>query len=49
MAAVNVHLCLIPEFPYNLYGPKGILEFCKNHLKKRGHMLVVIAEGVGMH
>ena len=32
MASTSVALCLIPEFPYDLYGEHGVLEYCYKRL-----------------
>ena len=48
MSANSVALCLIPEFPYNLYGEYGVLEYCYKRLQNRKRMVAVVAEGVGI-
>ena len=45
MSATSVALCLIPEFPYNLNGENGVLEYCFKRLTVRKRMVIVVAEG----
>ena len=45
MSATCVALCLIPEFPYNLHGENGVLEYCFKRLTERKRMVIVVAEG----
>jgi 6-phosphofructokinase len=40
-------LCLIPEVPFYMDGPGGLLEFAKQRLRENGHMVIVVAEGAG--
>ena len=50
LANRDVNVCLIPEFPFDMYGPKGVLEYVIKRLKERRHCVIVAAEGasVGM-
>ena len=48
MASNIVNLCLVPEFKYDLYGDKGVLEYALNRIKTRGHINIVIAEGASI-
>ena len=41
----NVNLCLIPECPYELKGPGGVYAYVADRLRKKGHAVVVVAEG----
>jgi len=43
----EVNFCLIPEADFDLEGPNGLLEALKERLKRRGHAVVVVAEGAG--
>ncbi|PON67872.1 Pyrophosphate-dependent phosphofructokinase TP0108-type [Parasponia andersonii] len=43
----DVDCCLIPESPFYLEGNGGLFEFIEKRLKENGHMVIVIAEGVG--
>ncbi len=45
MANRDVNICLLPEFPYDVYGPKGLLEYIMKRLKDRHHCVIVVAEG----
>lgn len=47
LAARDVNICLIPEFPFDLNGPRGLLEFIMNRVKNRRHCIIVVAEGAG--
>lgn len=47
LASGNVNFILIPEVPFKLDGPKGFLECLRKRLEKRGHALIVVAEGAG--
>lgn len=47
LASQEVNLTLIPELPFCLEGPDGVLEFLRKRLVKRQHALVVVAEGAG--
>ena len=41
----NVDICLIPEMPFELNGPKGLYESIIARVKEQGHCVVVVAEG----
>ena len=46
--ALNVvNFVLIPEVPFDLEGDKGFLKTLEKRLKRRGHAVVIIAEGAG--
>lgn len=47
LASRDVDCCLIPESPFYLEGPGGLLEFIEKRLREQGHMVIVIAEGAG--
>jgi 6-phosphofructokinase 1 len=47
LASGEVNLCLVPELPFRLDGPHGVLAFLRERLRKRGHVVVVVAEGAG--
>lgn len=47
LAMNDVNFVLIPEVPFELEGENGFLPALKNRLKKRGHAVVVVAEGAG--
>jgi 6-phosphofructokinase 1 len=44
LADNNVNFCLVPEVPFSL---EGFLSALKERLAKRGHAVVVVAEGAG--
>jgi 6-phosphofructokinase 1 len=45
LSSRSVNLCLIPESEYELKGPKGVLSYILHHLKTKGSMVIVVAEG----
>lgn len=47
LAMSDVNFCLIPENPFDLDGPNGLLEHLKKRLLDRGHAVILIAEGAG--
>lgn len=42
----NVNFCLVPEVPFTL---EGFLETLRQRLERRGHAVVVVAEGAGQN
>ena len=46
LASHEVNFVLIPEVPFNLEGYNGFLKHLEERLKKRGHAVIVVAEGV---
>ena len=38
---------VIPESPFDLEGPNGLLENVKRRLEERGHAVILVAEGAG--
>lgn len=40
-----VDICLVPELPFELQGPKGLYESVVARVKEQGHCVVVVAEG----
>jgi 6-phosphofructokinase 1 len=42
-----VNICLIPEVPFELEGPKGFLPALERRLAEKHHAVVVVAEGAG--
>lgn len=46
-AAGVVNLTLIPELPFVLEGPGGVLKYLEDRIDKRRHAVVVVAEGAG--
>lgn len=47
LASGEANVCLIPEVPFSLDGPNGLLEAIKSRLTARGHCVIVVAEGAG--
>lgn len=47
LANRDVNICLIPESPFDVYGPKGLLEYIMKRLRERHHCVIVMSEGVG--
>jgi 6-phosphofructokinase 1 len=47
LAGSNVDFVLIPEVPFQLDGPRGLLETLRYRLAKRGSAVIVVAEGAG--
>lgn len=47
LATGVANLVLIPEIPFALDGPGGVLAFLKDRLQRRRHACVVVAEGAG--
>ncbi len=47
LAMSDVNFCLIPENPFDLEGPNGLLENLKKRILDRGHAVILVAEGAG--
>ncbi|MCR5760874.1 MAG: ATP-dependent 6-phosphofructokinase [Sphaerochaetaceae bacterium] len=47
LAQSDVNFCLIPESPFDLEGPNGLLSHLKKRLENRGHAVILVAEGAG--
>ena len=47
LASQEVNFTLIPEVPFKLEGEAGFLPALKKRILKRGHALIVVAEGAG--
>ena len=47
MASSDVNVCLVPEVPFRLDGPNGVLAYLERRLVRRGHAVLVVAEGCG--
>ena len=45
----SVNYVLIPEVPFYLDGKNGLLKCLENRLARRGHAVVIVAEGAGQH
>lgn len=49
-AALSIHevnFVLIPEVPFDLYGPRGFLKILRKRLEEKHHAVIVVAEGAG--
>jgi 6-phosphofructokinase 1 len=49
IASRQVDLCLIPEVPFDMDGPHGVLEYLEKVVRARGRAVIVVAEGAGEH
>jgi len=49
LALKEVNFVLVPEGPFSLEGPDGLLEQLEKRLRTRKHAVLVIAEGAGQH
>jgi len=49
IASADVNCVLIPEVPFALEGESGFLKSLYDRVKKRGHAVVIVAEGAGEH
>ena len=47
LATGDANIVLIPEVPFELDGPKGLLAHLKERLARRGHAVMLVAEGAG--
>lgn len=45
----EVNFALVPEIPFPLEGEGGFLESLEARVRRRGHAVVVVAEGAGQH
>lgn len=47
LAESCVNFVLIPEVPFQLHGDQGLFKCLERRLEKRGHAVIVVAEGAG--
>ena len=47
LASHETNFCLIPEVPFEMEGENGFLAALERRLAKRGHAVIVVAEGAG--
>ena len=47
VASQDVNFTLVPEVPFGLDGENGLLNLLKERILRRGHAVVVVAEGAG--
>lgn len=45
LASIDVNICLVPEFGFELYGKNGLLEYICNRVRIKRHCVIVVAEG----
>ena len=43
----DANFVLIPEVPFQLEGERGLLNVLRERIERRGHAVVVVAEGAG--
>ena len=49
IASQDVNFTLVPEVPFELGGPDGLLEALKKRILSRAHAVILVAEGAGQH
>lgn len=49
LASGQVDICLIPEVPFTLDGPHGVLRHLRYLIEKKGSAVVCVAEGAGQN
>jgi len=49
LALKEVNYVLVPEYPFELYGERGLIPSLEKRLRSRGHAVIVAAEGAGQH
>jgi len=47
LALPEVNFVLIPEVPFDLEGPRGLYAVLEQRLRRRGHAVIIVAEGAG--
>jgi 6-phosphofructokinase 1 len=47
LAVHEANCVLIPEVPFDLQGPEGLLAYIERRLARRHHVVIVVAEGAG--
>ncbi|PIE04865.1 MAG: diphosphate--fructose-6-phosphate 1-phosphotransferase [Spirochaetales bacterium] len=47
LSTSEVNFCLIPEIPFTLDGENGLMRSLEKRLDKRGHAVILVAEGAG--
>jgi 6-phosphofructokinase 1 len=47
VASQDVNFCLVPEAPFELQGPTGLLAALEQRLACKNHAVIVVAEGAG--
>ncbi|TVQ26951.1 MAG: ATP-dependent 6-phosphofructokinase [Spirochaetaceae bacterium] len=49
VSSQQVNYTLIPEIPFELDGPRGLLAELEKRMDARSHAIIVVAEGAGQH
>lgn len=49
LASGVVNLALVPEVPFSLDGPRGVLRYLERRLDERRHAVIAVAEGAGQN
>ncbi|WJX28699.1 ATP-dependent 6-phosphofructokinase 5, chloroplastic [Trifolium repens] len=49
LASGQIDICLLPEVPFNLHGPHGVLSHLKYLIESKGSTIVCVAEGAGQN
>lgn len=49
LASGQIDICLIPEVPFHLHGPHGVLQHLKYLIETKGSAVVCLAEGAGQN
>ena len=47
LASGQTDICLIPEVGFAVDGPNGVLQHLEYLVQRKGHALIVVAEGAG--
>ncbi len=47
LASADVNMCLVPEVPFTLDGPDGLMAALERRLAAKHHVLIAVAEGAG--
>jgi len=47
LASLEVNFCLIPEVDFDLEGEGGLLSHLEDRVRRRGHAVIIVAEGAG--
>lgn len=47
LASGQVDVCLIPEVPFSIDGPNGVLQHLEYLLERKGNAIICVAEGAG--
>lgn len=45
LASRDVNICVVPEISFQLFGNEGVYESVIERAKKKGHCIIVVAEG----